>query len=184
MVIICLSFFILDSKCIKGEESTVDIKGNDKHPKVKENLRDIIILHSDEDNYNVTEYRGHLKALAEEFGYYDITVESFSNVFPLSKNIQLQDVLKHCKFLFFYVSRSSFVSTVEIHGLNKEEIISVLNMPHKFDMYPSIKTVRATKSSDLKLMEIDLDYSYYKSDKKVRESYRDTLNQVFERLKK
>lgn len=144
---------------------------------------DIIILHSDKDNHEVVEYIGHLKALAEQFINYDINIKSFSKVFSSTITIQLQDVLKHCKFLFIYVSRASCVSKDEMYGINQEEITSVLNMHCKKPLYSSIKTVCATESSHLILKDIDLDYCSYKNDKTVRESYKNTYEQVLKSLK-
>lgn len=143
---------------------------------------DIIILHSDEDYYNVTAiYKGHLRLIAFDFHYYDVTIESFKDVFPSTDKISLQEVIKHCKFLFFYVSGMSFPSKVAMYGLNEKEINSVLNLPQKQTKYPSIKTVCACEHSDINFSEIDLDYFNYH---KNRESYRETFEMILKSRKK
>ncbi|CAG2203890.1 unnamed protein product [Mytilus edulis] len=57
---------------------------------------DIIILHSDEDFFKVRAiYKGHLTFIAKQFGYNDVTIESFKDVFPSTEKIPLQEVIKH-----------------------------------------------------------------------------------------
>lgn len=129
-------------------------------------------------------YKGHLTFIAKQFGYNDVTIESFKDVFPSTEKIPLQEVIKHCKFLFFYVSGISFPSKVAMYGLNEKEINSVLYLPQKYIKYPSVKTVCACEHSSCNFSEIDLDYYNYKIDKTIRESYKETLKLILKSIKK
>lgn len=129
-------------------------------------------------------YKGHLRLIANDFHCYDVTIESFKDVFTSTETISLQEVIKHCKFLFFYVSGMSFPSKVAMYGLNEKEINSVLNLPKKKTKYPSIKTICACEPSNFNFSEIDLNYYNYKKEKAIRESYKVTLKPILESIKK
>lgn len=105
--------------------------------------------------YNLNCFKGSLTLAAREEGYNDI--QYFENVFPSTGTISVQDAIKHCKLLVFYISTeiSAFATEVEEHGLTRKDIDSVLDMT---DKYPRLRTVRANKRLNIKT---DMDYSKY-----------------------
>ncbi|XP_063425983.1 uncharacterized protein LOC134709764 isoform X2 [Mytilus trossulus] len=116
---------------------------------------DIIILHSDVDVLDLNRFKGRLLSVACKEGYNDI--QYFDRVFPSTDTISVQDAIKHCKLLVFYISTEilTFATEVEKQGLTRNDIVSVLKMT---DKYPRLRTVCANKSLNIKT---DMDYSKY-----------------------